>query len=47
MPELIAARDWLRVFQLPAYASELNQVESAWSLLKGPWPTWSSAASAS
>jgi transposase len=34
MPELIAARDWLRVFQLPAYASEPNPVESAWSLLK-------------
>ena len=27
MGELIAARDWLTVFQLPAYASELNPVE--------------------
>jgi transposase len=34
MKELIAARDWLTVFQLPPYASELNPVESAWSLLK-------------
>lgn len=32
--ELVAARDWLTVFQLPPYASELNPVESAWSLLK-------------
>jgi hypothetical protein len=32
--ELIAARDWLTVFQLPAYASELNPVESVWSRLK-------------
>jgi transposase len=34
MGELVAARDWLTVFQLPAYASELNPVESAWSHLK-------------
>jgi putative transposase len=34
MRELAAARDWLTVFQLPSYASELNPVESAWSLLK-------------
>jgi putative transposase len=34
MRELIAARDWLTVFQLPAYASELNPVESVWSHLK-------------
>ena len=34
MRELIAARPWLTVFQLPAYASELNPVESAWSHLK-------------
>jgi putative transposase len=32
--ELTAARDWLTVFQLPAYASELNPAESAWALLK-------------
>ena len=32
--ELIAARDWLTVFQLPACASELNPVESVWSHLK-------------
>jgi putative transposase len=30
MRELTAARDWLTVFQLPPYASELNPVESAW-----------------
>jgi len=34
MTGLIAARDWLTVFQLPAYASELNPVESVWSVLK-------------
>ena len=34
MRELIAARDWLTVFQLPSYASELNPVESVWSHLK-------------
>jgi transposase len=34
MRRLVAARDWLTVFQLPAYASELNPVESVWSLLK-------------
>ena len=27
MRELIAARDWLTVFQLPPYAHELNPVE--------------------
>jgi putative transposase len=34
MTSLVAARDWLTVSQLPAYASELNPVESVWSLLK-------------
>ena len=34
MRELVAARDWLTVFQLPPYASELNPVESVWSCLK-------------
>jgi transposase len=34
MKELTAARDWLTVFQLPPYASELNPVESVWSHLK-------------
>jgi transposase len=34
MREMAAARDWLTVFQLPAYASELNPVESVWSHLK-------------
>lgn len=34
MRELIEARPWLRVFQLPSYAPELNPVEGAWSLLK-------------
>jgi hypothetical protein len=34
MRDLVAARDWLTVFQLPPYASELNPVESAWSHLK-------------
>ena len=34
MAELIAARDWLTVFRLPSYASELNPVEPVWSNLK-------------
>jgi putative transposase len=34
MAELIAARDWLTVFQLPPYAHELNPVEQVWSHLK-------------
>jgi putative transposase len=34
MRELIAARDWLTVFQLPSYAPELNPVEPVWSVLK-------------
>jgi DDE superfamily endonuclease len=34
MAGLIAARDWLTVFQLPPYASELNPVEPVWSNLK-------------
>ena len=33
MTELVAARDWLTVFQLP-YAHELNPVEPVWSHLK-------------
>ena len=34
MRELTAARSWLTVFQLPAYAPELNPVEPVWSNLK-------------
>ncbi|MFJ8159185.1 transposase [Streptomyces sp. NPDC094468] len=34
MHELIAARLWLTVYQLPAYAPELNRVEGVWSHLK-------------
>lgn len=34
MAGLIAARDWLTVFQLPPYAHELNPVELVWSTLK-------------
>jgi putative transposase len=34
MRDLIAARDWLTVYQLPGYAPELNPVESVWSHLK-------------
>jgi hypothetical protein len=34
MAELIAARDWLTVYQLPPYAHELNPVELVWSHLK-------------
>ncbi|SNY42627.1 transposase [Paractinoplanes atraurantiacus] len=31
----IAARSWLRVHELPAYAPELNPVENVWSTMKG------------
>jgi DDE superfamily endonuclease len=34
MRQLIAARSWLTVHQLPAYAPELNPVEGVWSSLK-------------
>ena len=34
MRRYIAGRDWLRVFQLPAYAPELNPTEGVWSHLK-------------
>jgi transposase len=34
MGELIAARLWLTVCQLPAYAPELNPVKAVWSHLK-------------
>jgi transposase len=34
MRRLVAARAWLRVYQLPAYAPELNPVEGVWSWLK-------------
>ena len=34
MKRLITARPWLTVYQLPAYAPELNPVEGVWSHLK-------------
>jgi hypothetical protein len=34
MRELVIARPWLTVYQLPPYASELNPVEAVWSNLK-------------
>jgi transposase len=34
MADLVAARDWLTVCQLPPYAHELNPVEPVWSHLK-------------
>ena len=34
MRELIAARLWLTVYQLPPYAPEFNSVEGVWSHLK-------------
>jgi hypothetical protein len=33
MRRYIAARDWLTVYRLPAYAPELNATESAWAHL--------------
>jgi len=34
MRRLVGTRKWLRVYQLPSYAPELNPVESVWSVLK-------------
>lgn len=34
MRELIAARDWLDVIRLPAYAPDLNPAEHVWSHIK-------------
>jgi transposase len=34
MRALVAARSWLTVVQLPAYAPDLNPVEGMWSHLK-------------
>ncbi|SNY61498.1 putative transposase [Paractinoplanes atraurantiacus] len=34
MRAAIAARSWLRVYELPAYAPELNPVEKVWSTMK-------------
>lgn len=34
MRQLIAARSWLTVIQLPSYAPELNPVEAVWGHLK-------------
>jgi hypothetical protein len=34
MHQLIAGRPWLRVYQLPGYAPELNPVEKVWSVMK-------------
>jgi hypothetical protein len=34
MRQLIAARDWLHVIRLPAYAPDLNPTEGVWSHLK-------------
>jgi len=34
MRSLIATRPWLRVYQLPGYAPELNPTENIWSSLK-------------
>lgn len=34
MRRYIAERDWLTVYQLPAYAPDLNPVEGIWSILR-------------
>lgn len=34
MRELIAARPWLRVYQLPAHAPDLNPTENVWTDLR-------------
>jgi transposase len=42
MTELITARDWLTVFQLPPYAHELNPAGLVWSISNGRRRTWPS-----
>jgi transposase len=32
-----AAREWLTIYYLPPYASDLNPVEGNWSLLRRGW----------
>ncbi len=34
MADLVAARSWLTIYQLPPHAHELNPVEPVWSHLK-------------
>nr|WP_239003515.1 transposase [Nocardia panacis] len=34
MRKFVAAHDWLRIYQLPTYAPDLNPVEGIWSLLR-------------
>ncbi len=34
MQQLIAARDWLHVIRLPAYAPDLNPTDGVWSHLR-------------
>ena len=34
MADLVAARSWLTIYQLPPHAHELNLVEPVWSHLK-------------
>jgi len=37
MHSFVAGHDWLTVYQLPSYATDLNPVESIWSLIeRGP-----------
>ncbi|HEY2270242.1 MAG TPA: transposase [Streptosporangiaceae bacterium] len=47
MAGLIAARDWLTVCRLPAYAHELNPSSGCGQCSSGPWPTSLNATSAS
>lgn len=36
MQEYASGRDWLRIYQLPSYAPDLNPVETLWSLVRRP-----------
>jgi hypothetical protein len=45
MRALLAARDWLHVIRLPAYAPDLNPTEHVWSHLNAAWATSPSTAS--
>ena len=43
MADLLQARDWLTVYQLPPYAHELNPLSWSGRISNGPWPAWPNA----
>jgi putative transposase len=44
MRDYIAARHWLTVYRIPAYAPELNAAEGVWANLTPAWATTTSTA---